>query len=188
MTLTNWRWLQLATLLAWAAALPAHAVLPTVPSPVTSPVTEAIPLVGASSLLQAGLGMLLVLGLIFLLAWMARRFGLQRLGLGGSQAVKVISSAMLGQRGERVVVVEVGATWLVLGVTASQINTLHTLPAPELLGSDTKFAAVRSTAPGGRAEGSANLGSDPKNSGAHSTIGLFAQKLRDALNGKPRTL
>ncbi len=32
-----------------------------------------------------------------------------------------------------------------------------------LLGSDTNFAAVRSTAPGGRAEGSANLGSDPKN-------------------------
>ncbi len=34
----------------------------------------------------------------------------------------------------------------------------------ELLGSDTNFAAVRSTAPSGRAEGSANLGSDPKNS------------------------
>ena len=33
-----------------------------------------------------------------------------------------------------------------------------------LLGSDTNFAAVRSTAPGGRAIGSANLGSDPKNS------------------------
>ncbi len=32
-----------------------------------------------------------------------------------------------------------------------------------LLGSDTNFAAVRSTAPGGRAVGSANLGSDPKN-------------------------
>jgi hemoglobin len=34
----------------------------------------------------------------------------------------------------------------------------------ELLGSDTNFAAVRGTAPFGRAEGSANLGSDPKNS------------------------
>ncbi len=34
----------------------------------------------------------------------------------------------------------------------------------ELLGSDANFAAVRSTAPGGRAEGSANLGSDPNNS------------------------
>jgi len=34
----------------------------------------------------------------------------------------------------------------------------------ELLGSDTKFAAVQSTTPSGRAAGSANLGSDPKNS------------------------
>jgi len=157
MTLTRRR-LQLATLLAWAGALPAHAVLPTVPSPVT----EASSLVGASGLLQAGLGMLLVLGLIFLFAWMARRFGLQR--LGGSQVVKVISSSMLGQR-ERVVVVEVGATWLVLGVTASQINTLHTLPAPAL-----------------------PLTPAPPDTGAHSTIGLFAQKLRDSLNGKPQTI
>jgi len=33
----------------------------------------------------------------------------------------------------------------------------------ELLGSDTNFAVVPSTAPEGRAVGSANLGSDPKN-------------------------
>lgn len=157
MTLTRRR-LQLASLLVWVGTRPAYAALPTVPSPVT----EASPLVGASGLLQAGLGMLLVLGLIFLFAWMARRFGLQR--LGGSQVVKVISSSMLGQR-ERVVVVEVGATWLVLGVTASQINTLHTLPAPAL-----------------------PLTPAPPDTGAHSTIGLFAQKLRDSLNGKPRTI
>lgn len=34
----------------------------------------------------------------------------------------------------------------------------------ELLGSDTNFAVVQSTTPCGGAEGSANLGSDPKNS------------------------
>ena len=38
----------------------------------------------------------------------------------------------------------------------------------ELLGSDTNFAAVQGTAPAGGAEGSANWGSDPKNS---QTIG-----------------
>ena len=50
------------------------------------------------------------------------------------------------------------------------------MPAPaftehrrfELLGSDTHFAAVQGTAPAGQAEGSANWGSDPKNS---QTIG-----------------
>ena len=35
-----------------------------------------------------------------------------------------------------------------------------------LLGSNTNFAAVQGTAPAGRAEGSANLGSDPKNPGS----------------------
>ena len=41
-------------------------------------------------------------------------------------------------------------------------------PQVDLLGSDTHFAAVHGTAPSGRAEGSANWGSDPKNS---QTIG-----------------
>ncbi len=42
----------------------------------------------------------------------------------------------------------------------------HSAPrlSPELLGSDTNFAAAHGAAPCGRAEGSANLGSDPKNS------------------------
>ncbi len=82
-----------------------------------------------SSLTQAGLGMALVLGLIFLCAWMARRFGLQR--LDGGQLVKTISSTAVGQR-ERVVVVEVADNWLVLGVTAQQVSLLHTM-APQSL-------------------------------------------------------
>jgi len=143
------------------AAQLAHAALPTVPSP-----PEAAPAVGASSLLQAGFGMFAVLGLIFLCAWAARRFGLQR--LGGGHFVKVVSSTMVGQR-ERVVVVEVGATWLVLGVTASQVNTLHSLPAQ---------AVPATPAPGGSASAP-----DPRFAGA---AGLFAQKLRDSLGLRQR--
>jgi hypothetical protein len=37
-----------------------------------------------------------------------------------------------------------------------------------LLGSDTNFAATLCVAPAGRATGSANLGSDPKNAGVES--------------------
>ncbi|VTU33396.1 flagellar biosynthetic protein FliO [Variovorax sp. PBL-E5] len=145
--------------LAWIAALaalPAQAALPTV----HTPVAEAAPAVGASGMLQAGFGMLVVIGLIFACAWLARRFGLQR--FGGGQLVKVLSSSMVGQR-ERVVVVEVGATWLVLGVTASQINTLHTLPAQAL--------------PNAPAAGDAP---------ARTPIDLFAQKLRESLGVKQR--
>ncbi|WPH13083.1 flagellar biosynthetic protein FliO [Variovorax paradoxus] len=144
---------QAAASIAAAACLAARAALPTVPSPV-----EAAPAVGASSLLQAGFGMFAVLGLIFLCAWAARRFGLQR--LGGGQSVKVVSSTMVGQR-ERVVVVEVGGTWLVLGVAAGRVNALHSLPAQALPAAPPASAML-----------------DARLAGA---AGLFAQKLRDSL-------
>ena len=130
--------------------------LPTVPSHAV----EVAPVVGASGLLQAGLGMLMVLGLIFACAWLARRFGLQRFG-GGGQVVKVVSSASVGQR-ERVVVVEVSGTWLVLGVTSSQVRTLHSLPAQSL--------------PQARAAEPATF----------KPVDLVAQKLRESLTGKAR--
>lgn len=152
-----------AFLLANAGALcarAAHAALPTVPTPVH----EQAPAAGVSGLMQAGFGMLVVLGLIFLCAWLVRRFGLQR--FGGGQVVKVVSSSMVGQR-ERVVVVEVGSTWLVLGVTASQVNTLHTLPAQAV------------------PESSATASSTP-DSPLRKPIDLFAQKLRESLTGKTR--
>jgi len=126
----------------------------------TTPAASAVGATGASSLLQAGLGMAAVLGLIFLCAWLMRRFGVQR--FGGGQLVKVVSSSMVGQR-ERVVVVEVEGTWLVLGVTASHINTLHTLQAKSM------HAA---TAPGGLPDLPAQQ---------------FTQKLLDSLARKPRT-
>ncbi|MBO9515990.1 MAG: flagellar biosynthetic protein FliO [Variovorax sp.] len=141
---------------AWAA-LPAHAVLPTVPS---HPVEAAAPVVGAGGLMQAGFGMVAVLGLIFLCAWLARRFGLQR--FGGGHVVKVVSSSNVGQR-ERVVVVEVGGTWLVLGVTPTQVNTLHTLPA-QAVPQAPAAAPVAALKP----------------------IDLFAQKLRESITGTSR--
>lgn len=110
------------------AAIPlrARAVLPTVPS-VPPP---AAPAGSGAALVQTVASVLLVVGIIFACAWLARRFGLQR--LGGSGIVKVVASAPLGQR-ERVIVVEVpGGTWLVLGVTPTQVNTLHSLPAQAL--------------------------------------------------------
>ena len=132
--------------------------LPTVPS---QAVEVAAPVVGASGLLQAGFGMLMVLGLIFACAWLAPRFGLERSG-GGAQVVKVVSSSSVGQR-ERVVVVEVAGTWLVLGVTSNQTNTLHSLPAQSVPGATAAPALA-----------------------ARGPVDLFAQKLRESLTGKAR--
>ena len=45
-----------------------------------------------------------------------------------------------------------------------------------LLGSDTNFAAAQRAVPSGRAEGSANLGSDPKNLYRRDVVYLLAQE------------
>ncbi len=159
MNFLRWR-SHTALVCGWLLAAAAHAALPTVPSPVAEAAPAAV---GAGGMLQALFGMALVLGLIFLCAWAARRFGLQR--FHGGDVVKVVSSASLGQR-ERVVVVEVDGTWLVLGVTTSQIHTLHTLPAQPT----AAHAADRFGAP----------------AGLQRPLDLFAQKLRESLGVKSR--
>jgi len=116
---------QAAAALAAFACCAAWAVLPTVPAPAVEPA----PSFAAAGLLQAGFGLAVVIGLIFLFAWVVRRFGLQPSGNG--RLIKVVSSAMVGQR-ERVVVVEIGDSWLVLGVAAGQVRALHTMPAGKL--------------------------------------------------------
>jgi flagellar protein FliO/FliZ len=115
--------LGLAALLL-AAGVSAAAALPTVPTAATEPVRSF----GAAGLLQAGLGLALVLAMIFGCAWVARRFGLRP---GGGRLLKVVSSTMVGQR-ERVVVVEIGGQWLVLGVASGHVSALHSMPAQTL--------------------------------------------------------
>jgi flagellar protein FliO/FliZ len=167
--------------LALAAALmlttlAARAALPTVPvAAASAPASTATPAagVGIGGLLQAGLGMACVVGLILACAWLARRFGLQR--FGGGQLVKVVSSTAVGQR-ERVVVVEVNGQWLVLGVTSQNINTLHTLPAqansaPAAVGGEMNAFSIKRPA-------------EPL---AQATQ-AFSHLLRQSLGIKPRTL
>lgn len=98
------------------------AFLPTfaaeVPGPAASPMTT-------------GLQMLLSLGLVILLI-VALGWVLKKLNAGGfmaNQHLKLVSSLVLGNR-ERIVIVEVNGTWLVLGVTNQSIQTLHTLDRP----------------------------------------------------------
>lgn len=85
--------------------------------------------VGMGGLLQALFGLAVVVGLILACGWAARRFGMQQ--VGGGRLLKVISSVAVGQR-ERVVVVEVEGTWLVLGVASGSVRSLHQLPAGQV--------------------------------------------------------
>jgi len=90
--------------------------------------TSSAPVISSgASLAQAGLGLFAVIALILAMAWVARRVGLVRHG-SGNASMKVVGSLMLGPR-QRVVTVEVGDTWLVLGVSPNEIRPLHTLAA-----------------------------------------------------------
>ncbi|MDR9888936.1 flagellar biosynthetic protein FliO [Pseudenterobacter timonensis] len=85
-----------------------------------------------SPLIQVSGALLGIVLFILLAAWLARRFGLAG-KTAGARGLKVSASASLGPR-ERVVVLEVEDARLVLGVTASQISLLHTLPAAPVVG------------------------------------------------------
>ncbi|HEU0199611.1 MAG TPA: flagellar biosynthetic protein FliO [Burkholderiaceae bacterium] len=77
----------------------------------------------------------LVLTLVFVVALIpVAVWFLKRLGAGapvGGAGLRVVAQLPLGAR-ERLVVVEAGQRWLVLGVTASSINRVGTLPKGEL--------------------------------------------------------
>ncbi|MCW3150311.1 flagellar biosynthetic protein FliO [Stutzerimonas stutzeri] len=73
------------------------------------------------------LGLLLVVGLIFLLAWLLRR--VQQLNPRGTQVIKLVSSQALGPR-ERLVLVQVGSEQVLIGLSAGRITPLHVLKEP----------------------------------------------------------
>ena len=83
---------------------------------------------GAGSMLQFGLGLAIVLGLIVAAGGFMKRFSI---GPSASGLIKVVAGASVGQR-ERVVLVEIGDTWVVLGVAPGRVNALHTLPRGEV--------------------------------------------------------
>ncbi|MGP3792057.1 flagellar biosynthetic protein FliO [Pseudomonas sp. B392_1p] len=114
----TWGWLAVPLLLLAPGAL---ASSPAVPS--TAGVTSQI------SQLLLGLGV--VIGLIFLLAWVVRRLQGQ-VGPRSNQVIKLLSSQALGQR-ERLLLVQVGEEQILLGLTAGRITPLHVLQQPVVL-------------------------------------------------------
>lgn len=96
-------------------------------APIASSAPAADALLGLGALGKIGFALLGVIALILLCAWLLRRFGGTSLRLGAH--LRVVGSSALGQR-ERLVLVEMAGTWLLLGVTAGQISKLHEMPAP----------------------------------------------------------
>jgi len=82
---------------------------------------------GLSTMLSVVFGLALVMAAIGAAAWLARRY-LPGVRAGGGP-VRVVGGVHVGTR-ERVVIVEVRDKWLVLGVTGTNVNLLHTLDRP----------------------------------------------------------
>jgi flagellar protein FliO/FliZ len=121
---------------------------------------SAVPALGFGAVLQTVFGLAVVIAVVFGCAWLARRLGLQ--GTPRNALVKTVGGASLGGK-ERVAVVEIGDTWLVLGAAPGNVRLLHTMPA--------------GTAPQGSSAG-------PLAGPAGPLAGSFGQRFRDALKNE----
>nr|WP_233196220.1 flagellar biosynthetic protein FliO [Trinickia soli] len=124
----------------------------------------AVPSVGVGAVLQTLVGLAVVVALVFACAWLARRFGLQPSARG--QLVRTVGGVSLGGK-ERVAVVQIGDTWLVVGAAPGNVRLLHTMPAPQ---------ANEAGAPGG---GDADPAQGP-------LAGTFGTRFRAALADEAR--
>ena len=84
----------------------------------------------AGSGLQVVFGLVVVLGLLMGVAWWLKRFG--PVSRAGGSAAKIVGGVSVGAR-ERVMVVEVGDQWIVIGVAPGSVNALSTMPRQEHL-------------------------------------------------------
>ncbi|WP_229263291.1 flagellar biosynthetic protein FliO [Duganella dendranthematis] len=106
-----------------AAPAPSGAMAMTIPTP-----QPAAPSTGGG-LLQTSLALIFVIGLMLGLAWLTKRFGPRNFG-GGNSNIKLVGTLSVGTR-ERILVVEVGEQWIVVGASPGRMNALATMPRQE---------------------------------------------------------
>lgn len=113
-----------------ATTAPAAAPAATPPGPLAMTIPTPPPAApGAGSLMQTTFALLFVLALLVGGAWFLKRFGPKNLG-GAGGTVKLVGSLSLGTR-ERILVVEVGDQWIVVGASPGRMNALATMPRQE---------------------------------------------------------
>lgn len=89
---------------------------------------DAGSLSGLAMLGKTAAALVFIVAVILMAAWFFNRLNVQR-GASGQRVLRVVSSAAVGQR-EKVVIVDVRGTWLVLGVGGGSVRKLHQLDAP----------------------------------------------------------
>jgi len=83
----------------------------------------------AGSLVQTILSLGFVIALLVGLAWLLKRFGPKH--ITGGTTVKLVGALSVGAR-ERILVVEVGEQWIVVGASPGRMNALATMPRQEI--------------------------------------------------------
>ena len=83
--------------------------------------------VTTSDALSVSIGLIFILLLIFSLAWFMRKMGYSN--ISGQGQLSILATLNLGQK-EKIILLQVGQQQMLVGITATQINTLHVLKEP----------------------------------------------------------
>lgn len=89
--------------------------------------TLTTPPLSSGAIIETLLGLILVLGIIVLLAWLIKRTN--RFHTTAEGEMKIIAGLSLGPH-ERAVLLQVGEQQILVGVTAQNVQTLHVLETP----------------------------------------------------------
>ncbi len=107
------------------AALP---VRPLQTAPVLPQPAQPAVAVSAGNLMQTIFALVLVLGLLAGFAWFMKRFGPR--APAGAAGLRIVGALNLGGR-ERIMVVEVGDQWIVVGASPGRVSALASMPKQE---------------------------------------------------------
>jgi flagellar protein FliO/FliZ len=100
----------------------------------TAPTLVSTPGIGGGDVLGVGISMFIVVAVIIVLGWLYSRSRI--VGGGGSGVINVVASRALGHK-ERLLVVEVAGQQLLVGMTATAVQTLHVFEKPVSVSEET---------------------------------------------------
>lgn len=94
------------------------------------PTLPSTPGLGGGDVLNLGVSMLFVIAVIVVLGWLYSRS--RFVGGGSNDAINVVATRALGPK-ERLMIVEVADQQLLVGMTATAVQTLHVFDKPVAL-------------------------------------------------------
>jgi flagellar protein FliO/FliZ len=106
---------------------------------ILSPLAEAIDKVpspapvGPADVFSLGTGLILVIAAILVTGWLYKRT--QGLRGGSNEVIRIVASQALGTR-ERVILLQVADQQLLVGMTSSQVQTLHVFDSPVVIATE----------------------------------------------------